>query len=65
MISAIGDADAMRKALADAPMVKLYRQYVVRFGLGYSEEPRQSIDLVGHTEPVRMRFAKPAGPIGY
>jgi hypothetical protein len=37
----------------------------VRFGLGYTEEPRASVDLVGHSEPVRMRFAKPAAPIGY
>jgi uncharacterized protein YlxW (UPF0749 family) len=38
---------------------------VVRFGLGYTEEQRGQVDLVGHSEPVRMRFAKPAGPVGY
>ncbi|HEX2214286.1 MAG TPA: DUF881 domain-containing protein [Mycobacterium sp.] len=65
VITAIGDAPAMQAALADAPLVQLYRQYVVRFGLGYAEEPRARVELVGHTEPVRMRFAKPAGPIGY
>lgn len=65
VISAIGDASAMQAALAAAPLVNLYRQYVVRFGLGYAEEPRTSVELVGHKEPVRMQFAKPAGPIGY
>ncbi len=64
-VTAVGDAAAMQAALAAAPLVTLYKQYVVRFGLGYSEEPRGSVDLVGHTEPVRMRFARPAGPIGY
>ena len=60
-----GDPVAMQASLAAAPLVTLYKQYVVRFGLGYSEEPRATVDLVGHTEPVRMQFAKPAGPIGY
>jgi uncharacterized protein YlxW (UPF0749 family) len=65
VITAVGDPVAMQAALAAAPLVTLYKQYVVRFGLGYSEEPRASVDVVGHTEPVRMQFAKPAGPIGY
>jgi uncharacterized protein YlxW (UPF0749 family) len=65
VITAIGDAGAMQAALAAAPLVTLYRQYVVRFGLGYAEEPRTSVELVGHSGAVRMQFAKPAGPIGY
>ncbi len=65
VITAIGDAAAMKAALAAAPGVILYRQYVVRFGLGYTEDARAQVDVVGHTQPVRMRFAKPAGPIGY
>jgi uncharacterized protein YlxW (UPF0749 family) len=65
VITAIGDAAAMQAALSASPLVTLYKQYVVRFGLGYTEEPRAAVQLVGHNEPVRMRFAKPAGPIGY
>ncbi|MDT5186251.1 MAG: hypothetical protein QOI29_4409, partial [Mycobacterium sp.] len=65
VITAIGDSAAMQAALAAAPLVTLYKQYVVRFGLGYREEPRAEVALVGHSEPVRMRFAKPTGPIGY
>ncbi|WP_082698794.1 DUF881 domain-containing protein [Mycobacterium sp. GA-2829] len=65
VITAIGDAEAMQAALAASPLVSLYRQYVMRFGLGYTEEPRGEVELVGHTEPVRMRFAKPLGPLGY
>jgi uncharacterized protein YlxW (UPF0749 family) len=65
VITAIGDVPAMQAALAAAPMVVLYKQYVVRFGLGYSEQPRAQVDLVGYPAPVRMRFAKPAGPLGY
>lgn len=65
VITAIGDVTAMQAALAAAPLVTLYKQYVVRFGLGYSEEPKAQVQLVGHPAPVRMRFAKPAGPLGY
>jgi uncharacterized protein YlxW (UPF0749 family) len=64
-ITAIGNAAAMQAALAAAPLVTLYKQYVVRFGLGYREEVKPDVQIVGHTEPVRMHFATPAGPIGY
>jgi uncharacterized protein YlxW (UPF0749 family) len=64
-ITAIGDAAAMQAALAAAPPVTLYKQYVVRFGLGYREDVRSDVQIVGYPEPVRMRFAVPAGPIGY
>jgi uncharacterized protein YlxW (UPF0749 family) len=64
-ITAIGNADAMQAALAAAPLVTLYKQYVVRFGLGYREEVRPDVQVVGHSEPVRLHYAQPAGPVGY
>ncbi|MBI3217786.1 MAG: DUF881 domain-containing protein [Mycobacterium sp.] len=64
-VTAIGDVAAMQAALAAAPLVTLYKQYVVRFGLGYTEQVRTDIEIPGYTEPVRMRYAQPAGPIGY
>jgi uncharacterized protein YlxW (UPF0749 family) len=65
VITAIGNAAAMQAALAAAPLVTIYKQYVVRFGLGYHEEVKPDVQIVGHSEPVRMHFAQPAGPIGY
>jgi uncharacterized protein YlxW (UPF0749 family) len=64
-ITAIGNAGAMQAALAAAPLVTLYKQYVVRFGLGYHEEVKPDVQIAGHTEPVRMHFAQPLGPLGY
>jgi uncharacterized protein YlxW (UPF0749 family) len=64
-ITAIGNAAAMQAALAAAPLVILYKQYVVRFGLGYREEVKPDVQIVGHTEPIRMHFAQPAGPVAY
>jgi uncharacterized protein YlxW (UPF0749 family) len=65
VLTAVGDAAAMQAALVAAPLVTLYKQYVVRFGLGYSEDARSDVHVVGYTEPVRMRYAQPAGPVGY
>src|ERR1700741_2126327 len=64
-ITAIGNAAAMQAALTAAPLVILYKQYVVRFGLGYHEEVKPDAQIVGHSEPVRTHFAQPAGPGGY
>jgi uncharacterized protein YlxW (UPF0749 family) len=64
-ITAIGNATAMQAALAAAPLVILYKQYVVRFGLGYHEDAKPDVQIVGHAEPVRMHFAEPDGPVGY
>ena len=64
-ITAIGNAAAMQAALAAAPLVILYRQYVVRFGLGYREEVKSDVQVVGHTAPDRLHFAQPMGTIGY
>ncbi|CAN5399658.1 DUF881 domain-containing protein [soil metagenome] len=64
-IMAIGDVSEMQAALADSELLTLYKQYVVRFGLGYTEQVRDDVEIVGHTEPLRMRYAQPAGPIGY
>jgi uncharacterized protein YlxW (UPF0749 family) len=64
-VTAIGDATVMEAALAAAPLVILYKQYVVRFGLGYTEQVSPDVRIVGHTEPLRMHSAQPAGPVGY
>jgi uncharacterized protein YlxW (UPF0749 family) len=64
-ITAIGDAAAMQAGLAAAPLVTLYKQYVVRFGLGYGEEVKSDVQVAGFSEPVRMHFAQPVGNVGY
>ena len=63
-VTAIGDVLAMQAALTAAPLVTLYKQYVVRFGLGYAEEPRADVQVVGYTGPITLHHAKPAGPAG-
>lgn len=65
VVSAIGDAVAMQDALAAAPLVTLYKQYVIRFGLGYSEQVSPDLHLVDTPLPGRMRYAVPTGPLNY
>jgi uncharacterized protein YlxW (UPF0749 family) len=64
-ITAIGAAATMQASLAAAPLVVLYKQYVVRFGLGYTEQVLPDVRVAGYTGPVRMHSAEPAGPISY
>ena len=61
-ITAIGDPTAMQAALASAPLVILYKQYVVRFGLGYHEQVESDVHIAGHAGLVRMHFAQPVSP---
>jgi uncharacterized protein YlxW (UPF0749 family) len=60
-VTAIGDVPKMQAALAAAPLVTLYKQYVVRFGLGYTEEPRAAVNIVGYAEPVAVHYAQQPG----
>jgi len=64
-VTAIGDAAAMQAALAAAPLVILLQQYVVRFGLGYTEQASPDVHVAGHTRAVAdaLRAAHRPGPI--
>lgn len=58
-VTAIGDPESMQAALTSAPLVALYKQYVVRFGLGYSVESRDEVEVAAYTEPIGMKFTEP------
>lgn len=65
VVTAIGDPDAMQAALAADPLITLYKQYVIRFGLGYSEQVSTDLQVVETPAVARMRYAVPAGPVDY
>lgn len=64
-VTAIGDPAALSDALAADPQIRLYKQYVIRFGLGYTEQASDNLEIPGYTRPLRMRYARPAGPLVY
>jgi uncharacterized protein YlxW (UPF0749 family) len=60
VITAVGPVDAMRAALAQDRAVRIYREYVDRVGLGYSEEVRRAVTLPAYTGALELLHARPA-----
>jgi uncharacterized protein YlxW (UPF0749 family) len=57
-IEAIGLADAMSKELGRSPGVTLYRQAASYYGLGYTVESQQRLDLPAYDGPLALDYAK-------
>lgn len=64
-ITAVGDPVALQAALDEAPLVRLYKQYVIRFGLGYRVQAGPDLTVAGYSAPIRLTYATPVGPLGY
>jgi uncharacterized protein YlxW (UPF0749 family) len=64
VISAIGDPESMLTSLNNNPYLIIYRQYVVRWQLGYSVAPREQLRLPGFSGSVELSYARPAGSTG-
>lgn len=58
-IAAIGDADAMQRALDTDPSVAIYRQYVDAVGLGYEVHAQRSLELPAYSGSVDLAHATP------
>lgn len=48
VISAIGDQSRLRAALAESPAVRIYRQYVDAYALGYQERTEAAVEFPGY-----------------
>ena len=64
-ITAVGDPAAMEAALAESEVPRLYKQYVVRFGLRIPRRVARTGGGERLHEPIRMRYASPTGPLTY
>ncbi|MCL2553388.1 MAG: DUF881 domain-containing protein [Actinomycetia bacterium] len=58
-ITAVGDQDKLRKALADSPAIQNYLQYVQAYGLGWKVGAQGSVTLPGYSGSVDLTYAKP------
>lgn len=58
VIVAIGDQDALEKALDESSAVRIYRQYVAAYALGYSQERLEKTGLPGFTAPLGIGYAQ-------
>jgi uncharacterized protein YlxW (UPF0749 family) len=57
-ITAVGDPLRLRAALDRAPGVRLYRQAVAYFGLGYEVKDEREVTLPGYDGPLRLGYAQ-------
>jgi uncharacterized protein YlxW (UPF0749 family) len=61
-IIAVGDPGRLRAALAAAPEVRIYKQYVAAYGLGYSVRQRHKITLPPYTGNVTLDHTRAVEP---
>jgi uncharacterized protein YlxW (UPF0749 family) len=59
VVSAIGDADAMRERIAASPYLAAYLEAVDEYRLGWSVEEEKLIRAPAFTGPTEMRYARP------
>jgi uncharacterized protein YlxW (UPF0749 family) len=62
VITAVGDPSALLAALSAEPAVRIYRQYVDAYGLGYQVRQLERLSLPAFEGPVQLLYAKVAGP---
>ena len=61
VVTAVGDPDRMRAALADEPGVVLFQRYVDRFGLGFVSKARRVVRLPAYDGPLDLPHVGPTG----
>ncbi|SHJ66494.1 Uncharacterized conserved protein YlxW, UPF0749 family [Tessaracoccus bendigoensis DSM 12906] len=57
VIEAIGDVDELQRGLDESPAIEIYRQYVEAYGLGYTVETSDTLDLAAFGGAVGLRYA--------
>ncbi|MET8448876.1 DUF881 domain-containing protein [Streptomyces sp. NPDC005209] len=58
-ITAVGDPDALQKALAKSPAIQNYMVYVNVYGLGWKVAEDGTVTLPGYSGTVDLHYAKP------
>ncbi|MDT0394064.1 MULTISPECIES: DUF881 domain-containing protein [Streptomyces] len=58
-ITAVGDPEMLKKALAAAPAIQNYMVYVNVYGLGWQVEDNGTVTLPGYTGTVDLHYAEP------
>ncbi|MFC7574776.1 DUF881 domain-containing protein [Klenkia terrae] len=61
VVTAVGDADAMRERLGQSYEVSLLQQAVDRFGLTYRVEDSSQVDLPAYDGALDLQYASAAG----
>jgi uncharacterized protein YlxW (UPF0749 family) len=59
-ITAVGDTDRLLRALDESTAVRIFRQYVAAYGLGYRAEKRSNVTIPAYTGALDLRYATSA-----
>lgn len=59
IVTALGDPARLSAALDNEPGVRVFRQYALRYGLGYATEMSDQLSVPGYDGSIRMRYAQP------
>lgn len=60
VVTAIGDPARLTATLANEPGIKVFRQYAVRYGLGYAQQESGRVTVPGYTGQLHTEYAHPA-----
>ncbi|MFD4294809.1 DUF881 domain-containing protein [Rhodococcus sp. NPDC058505] len=58
VMTALGDPARLTAALDGEPGVRLFKQYAVRYGLGFVQEPSDDLSVPAYDGQMRTRFAR-------
>ncbi|GAB3706315.1 DUF881 domain-containing protein [Mariniluteicoccus flavus] len=61
VITAIGDPGRLERGLGRSEFVRVYKQYVDTYHLGYAQRTDGEVTLPGYLGPVRLEHARPLG----
>ncbi|CAM3194802.1 DUF881 domain-containing protein [Prescottella defluvii] len=59
VVTAIGDPARLAATLANEPGVKTFRQYAVRYGLGYTQQESGHLTVPAYTGQLHTEYARP------
>ncbi|HKA69768.1 MAG TPA: DUF881 domain-containing protein [Actinomycetes bacterium] len=60
-IAAVGDPGDLTRALAASDGIRVYRQYVTAYGLGYAVRRQSNLELSGYVGPIELDHARTVG----
>lgn len=60
-IAAVGDPGDLTRALAASDGLRVYRQYVTAYGLGYAVRRQANLELAGYGGPIELDHARTVG----
>jgi len=59
VVTAIGDPARLAATLANEPGIKMFKQYAVRYGLGYTQQQSDDLTVPAYTGQLHTEYARP------